>query len=179
MNVLIFYATVEGHTRKIAQTIATTVENEGHRVFLADAAQPGLADPGSYDAAILCAPIHIGKYPSAFVHFIRQWKHSLSSVPTALVTSSLAIASKSSKERAEAEKFPRLLEENTGWRAKSEYNAAGALKYLEYDFLRRWALRYIAGKEGGPTDTTRDHEMTDWKALEKFVKKFLVDADRS
>lgn len=176
MNVLIFYATVEGQTRKIAEAISNTIEAAGHMVFLADAAQPGLADPAGYDAAILCAPIHIGKYPSPFVHFIQQWKGSLSSVPTALVTVSLAIASRNKKERDEAANFPRELEQITGWRATAEHNAAGALKYLEYDFLRRWAMRYISGKEGGPTDTSRDYEMTDWKALEKFVIEFLSRA---
>jgi menaquinone-dependent protoporphyrinogen oxidase len=96
-------------------------------------------------------------------------------VPTALVTVSLAIMSKNENERKEAERFPRELEQATGWRADKELNAAGALKYLEYDFLRRWAMRYISGKEGGPTDTSKDYEMTDWEALEKFVKAFLGD----
>lgn len=173
MNILIFYATVEGQTRKIAKTIAAAIEAAGHMVFLADAAQPGLTDPAEYDAAILCAPIHIGKYPAPFMHFIQQWKGSLSSVPTALVTVSLAIASRNEKERKEAANFPRELEQATGWRAGMECNAAGALKYLEYDFLRRWAMRYISGKEGGPTDTSQDYEMTDWKELEQFVTKFL------
>lgn len=174
MNVLIFYATVEGQTRKIAETIARIAENAGHMVFLADAAQPGLSDPAGYDAAILCAPIHIGKYPAPFVHFIQQWEGSLARVPTALITVSLAIRSKNEDERKEAENFPRELEKATGWHAEKEFNAAGALKYLEYDFLRRWAMRYISGKEGGPTDMSRDYEMTDWPALEKFTNDFLT-----
>jgi menaquinone-dependent protoporphyrinogen oxidase len=174
MNILIFYATVEGQTRKIAEKISRVAEDNGNMVYLADAAQPGLSDPAGYDAAILCAPIHIGKYPASFVHFIRQWKGSLGHVPTALVTVSLAIASKNENERKEAENFPRELEEATGCHANQEHNAAGALKYLEYDFLRRWAMRYISGKEGGPTDTSRDYEMTDWAALEKFTSGFLA-----
>jgi menaquinone-dependent protoporphyrinogen oxidase len=178
MNVLIFYSTIEGHTRNIAKAIARVAEESGHMVFLADAAQPGLADPAGYDAALLCAPIHMGKYPAPFVHFIEQWKASLTSVPTALVTVSLAILSKNENERKEAENFPRELEELTGWRADREHNAAGALKYLEYDFMRRWAMRYISGKEGGPTDTSKDYEMTDWAALEKFVAGFLDEAKK-
>ncbi len=178
MNLLIFYATIEGQTRKIAERIARIAEDNGNMVFLADASQPGLADPAGYDAAILCAPIHIGKYPASFVHYIQQWKGSLKSVPTALLTVSLAIASKNESERKEAENFPRQLEQATGWRADKELNAAGALKYLEYDFLRRWAMRYISGKEGGPTDTSRDYEMTDWVELEKFVEAFLGEVKK-
>jgi menaquinone-dependent protoporphyrinogen oxidase len=178
MNLLIFYATIEGQTRKIAERIAQIAEDNGNMVFLADASQPGLADPAGYDAAMLCAPIHIGRYPAPFVHYIRQWKESLESVPTALVTVSLAIASKNESERKEAENFPRQLEQATGWHADKELNAAGALKYLEYDFLRRWAMRYISGKEGGPTDTSMDYEMTDWVELEKFVKTFLGGGEK-
>jgi menaquinone-dependent protoporphyrinogen oxidase len=55
------------------------------------------------------------------------------------------------------------------------HHAAGALKYLEYDFFKRALMRQIARKEGASVDTSRDHEFTDWEALDAFVQEFADD----
>ncbi len=173
MNILVLYSTVEGHTRKIAHHVEEVVEKLGHDASVADVVQPGSFGLGSFGAAILCAPIHMGDYPAPFVNFLRDWADPLQDIPTALITVSLAIASKDKSERDEAKAFARQLEQKIGFRADYEHYAAGALKYLEYDFLRRWAMKNIAQKEGGPTDTSRDHELTDWQALDEFVEGFV------
>ena len=173
MNILVLYATVEGHTRKVAKTLASDLEALGEEVFLTNVTDPGYCDPGTFDAAILCAPIHIGRYPSEFVQYIQNWKSSLQTVPNALVTVSLSINSDHEEEREEAEAYPEKLAKKTGWTADLYHNAAGALKYVEYDFFKRWIMRRIADDEGGPVDTSKDHEMTDWDELKKFAKEFL------
>ncbi len=173
MKILILYATVEGHTRKIAEAVAKQAESAGALVVISDVGQTGYAEPGTFDGVVLCAPIHVGRYPPQFEQFVSTWKMALQSVPAALVTVSLAIASKDADERKEAEGFPEELAKRTGWSAPLRHHAAGALKYLEYDFFKRWMLKRIASKEGGPVDTSRDHELTDWAALAAFVKGFL------
>jgi menaquinone-dependent protoporphyrinogen oxidase len=35
-------------------------------------------------------------------------------------------------------------------------------------------MRRIARKEGAPTDTSRDHELTDWPALDRFVSDLVT-----
>lgn len=174
MSVLVFYATVEGHTEKIARHLAARLEKAGLRVEVASADQAGFCDPGTYEAAIMCAPIHIGRYPSSFVSFVSNWKASLQAVPDALVTVSLAIASEIEEERSEARAYPQRLIEQTGWKPDETFDVAGALKYTEYDFFRRWIMRRIAGKEGGPVDTSKDHELTDWAALDAFADSFAA-----
>ncbi len=174
MSILVAYATVEGQTRKIAEHIAARLEQAGATVVVGDVGQAGFAEPGSYQAAILCAPIHIGRYPERMVRFIEDWKEVLDAMPTALVTVSLAIASAYEEEQAEARACPRKLERKTGWTAGVEHNAAGALKYVEYDFFRRWVMRRIAEKEGGPVDVSKDHELTDWAALDAFTDSFVA-----
>jgi menaquinone-dependent protoporphyrinogen oxidase len=94
-------------------------------------------------------------------------------VPNVLITVSLAIASKFADEVAEACGFPNTLTGETKWEPANLHNAAGALKYVECDFFRRWIMWRIAEHEGGPTDVSQDHELTDWKALETFVTGFL------
>jgi menaquinone-dependent protoporphyrinogen oxidase len=176
MIILIAFATVEGHTAAIASRIGEQVEAAGHQAILADLSQPGFGLPGRIDGAILCAPIHAGRYPQAMVKFVQDWKSELSAVPNALVTVSLAIASQSESEREEAVGYPGQLKTETGFVPQMQHHAAGALKYIEYDFFKRWMMRRIAEREGGPVDTWRDHVLTDWAALEGFVRTFLAHA---
>jgi menaquinone-dependent protoporphyrinogen oxidase len=178
MIVLIAFSTVEGHTGEIARRIAAQVEAAGHQAILADLSQPGFGLPGGIDAVILAAPIHVGRYPPQMVRFVQDWKSDLAAVPSALVTVSLAIASQNADERDEAIAYPERLRTEAGWIPQHLHHAAGALKYLEYDFFKRYMLRRIAEKEGGPVDTWRDHELTDWNALAGFVQSFLAKAAR-
>ena len=175
MSVLVLYATVEGHTRKIAERASALLEKAGQAVVLADVREPGFAVPGRFDGVLICAPIHIGRYPSPVAQFIIDWKAALADVPTAFISVSLAIHSDSAEERAEAEAFPAKLEQKTGFHIPKVHHAAGALKFLEYDFFKRMLMRQIASKEGGPVDTSRDHEFTDWAALDTFVQEFSDD----
>ncbi|MFZ1812954.1 MAG: flavodoxin domain-containing protein [Rhizobiaceae bacterium] len=174
MLVLVAYATVEGQSRKIASHMAETLEKSGHQALLVDLNGPGFALPGTFDRAILCGSIHIGRYPPALVSFVSNWKSELMARPCALVTVSLAIASEVAEEVREAQAFPLVLASTTGFKADMLHHAAGALKYLEYDFFKRWMMRRIATKEGGPDDVSKDHELTDWKALDAFVADFIA-----
>lgn len=175
MTILVLYATVEGHTRKIAEYAAAKLEGAGHGVVLGDVRDPGFAIPGRFDGVLICAPIHIGRYPSPVAQFLTDWKDALAQVPTALVSVSLGINSESAEERAEAEAYPAKLEKKTGFHIPKVHHAAGALKYLEYDFFKRALMRQIVAKEGGPVDTSHDHEFTDWAALDAFVQDFADD----
>ena len=179
MEILVAYSTVEGQTRKIATYIAERFESLGHRVVLSDLREPGFALPDSFDAVVRCGPIHLGQYPQPLMRFARDFARALNDRPSALVTVSLGIASEHEDERLEAQAFPTQLAEASGWVPALRHDAAGALKYLEYDFFKRWIMRRIAAHEGGPVDTHRDHELTDWAALDGFVDDFLSCAGSS
>lgn len=175
MTVLVLYATIEGQSRKIAEHAAAQLEKSGQGVVLADLREPGFAIPGRFDGVLLCAPIHVGRYPDSVAQFLIDWKAALADVPTAFVSVTLGIYSKDAEDRAEAEGFPAKLEKKTGFHMNRVHHAAGALKFLEYDFFKRMLMRQIAASEGGPVDTSQDHEFTDWAALDSFVGEFADD----
>jgi menaquinone-dependent protoporphyrinogen oxidase len=60
----------------------------------------------------------------------------------------------------------------TNWYPQHVKAVAGALLYTRYNFLLRFVMKQISRKAGGPNDTTRDHEYTDWAALDRFVAEF-------
>ena len=46
------------------------------------------------------------------------------------------------------------------------------MRYTHYGWLKRLMMKRIVGKAGGSTDTTRDHEYTDWNDLRNFAREF-------
>jgi menaquinone-dependent protoporphyrinogen oxidase len=173
MHVVIIFGTVEGHTRKIARNLSSTVQSLGHQATVFDAGDLGDVDLDAADAVIICAPVHMGAFPSAISHWLKTKAERLAQLPAAFVSVSLAAASPFPEEHAEIQKITERLFEHTGWRPGMVHQAAGALKYPEYDFLKRLLMKHIAYREGGPTDTTKDHEFTNWNALAAFAEGFL------
>jgi menaquinone-dependent protoporphyrinogen oxidase len=175
MTILVAFESVEGHTAKIARRVAEHVEDAGHTAVLSDLREPGFAIPGQFDAVILCGPIHMGRYPAGLERYINDFGAALNQKPSALITVSLSAASDSEEERSEIHKIAYELCETSGWAPRMRHDAAGALKYLEYNYFKRMLMRYIVSHAGGPVDTSQDYEMTDWAALETFVQEFLKE----
>lgn len=178
MNIVILYATVEGQTRKIAETVANFFEGRGWHVAISNVnnmMEFGLERP---DAAILLAPVHAGRYPTPFFHFIHQEKDWLNSVPTAFVSVSLSIVSEEKDERDEALAYPAALLAETGWTPTSVHHAAGALRLAEHDFFKRWMVRRLSKNVGGEPSPNGDREFTDWAALEAFCAGFATDCGK-
>jgi menaquinone-dependent protoporphyrinogen oxidase len=93
----------------------------------------------------------------------------LNEVPSAFFSVSMAAASKNEEEVAAAAKLARDFPETRGWRPVIVTSLAGRLAYLQYNFLIRFIMKRISEKEGGPTDTSRNYEMTDWTEVEKLA----------
>ena len=51
---------------------------------------------------------------------------------------------------------------------------AGALLYRRYGLLVRTMMRFISSIVGASTDTSRDHEYTDWQAVDGYAKEFAA-----
>ncbi len=45
----------------------------------------------------------------------------------------------------------------------------GAINYTKYSLLLKWYMKRASAKNGGSTDTSRDHEYTDWAEVERFA----------
>ena len=176
MHVLVAYGSVEGQTRKIARHLSGSVQSRGHDVTIFDAADLEDVDLDLFDAAIIAAPVHIGAFHPAIVDWVGRNSAKLAKLPSGFVSVSLAAASAFPEEKAEVAKLATDLFTRTKWKPDSVHHAAGALRYTKYDFLKRMLMKYIARKEGGSTDTSGDHEYTDWDALDAFVGELLQQA---
>lgn len=175
MKILLVYASTEGQTQKVASFVADRLSKMDHRAVVVNATDAAAArlDPNQFDAVIIAGSVHAGHYQSSIVHFVKRNLPAIDSRPNAFLSVSLAAAS---DDKDDIEGITRCVDaftEQTGWRPKRIHHVAGAFRYTSYDFLKRWAMKYIAHRKGAPTDTSRDYELTDWADLARFVDYFL------
>jgi menaquinone-dependent protoporphyrinogen oxidase len=177
--VLVLYATREGHTRKIAEHIAATLAGRGQAAEIRDARAPGdFFFLRRYSTAILAASVHLGKHEPEMVEFARRHHVELREMQAAFISVSMSQAAaedvcRSPDARARSatdvrQMIDRFLDD-TGWRPRHVKAVAGALLYRRYGLLVRFVMKRIARRSGAPTDTSRDHVLTDWKALDRFI----------
>ena len=172
-NLLIAYDTTEGQTRKVAQHVADAIARSGWEVQVIDIRRPptGFTLDG-YDAIVIGASIHLGKHSRQLSEFVGRHIARLNAVPSGFFSVSLSAAG-SEKERADAGRFVEEFLTQSGWNPVIKATVAGGLRYREYNFLKRWLMRKIARSAGKDTDTSRNHEYTDWKVVDQFVVRFL------
>jgi menaquinone-dependent protoporphyrinogen oxidase len=169
MKFLLVYGTTEGQTRKIASFVADRLARQGQDTQVMNAIDAPANGLHPFDAVIIAASLHAGRYQSAIVHFVRNHLAEISARPSAFISVSLAAASDDEDDVQGLERCVADFAHQTGWTPGRTHHVAGAFRYTSYDFLKRWAMKYIAHRKGGPTDTSRDYELTDWADVARFV----------
>ena len=173
MHILIIYGSLEGQTKKIAHGIGDRLQLKGHDVtVLAAEHLPAGFTPRHYDAAIVGGAIHMNHYPRSISDFVTSHLDWLRHTTTGFFTVCMAIRSEHQGSRNQALAYSEDFLKQTGWRPARTATFAGAVKYTQYNFLTRYIMKRISKHEGGSTDTSRDHEYTDWASVERFADDF-------
>jgi menaquinone-dependent protoporphyrinogen oxidase len=175
-TLLIVYGTKYGQTAKIAARMQDTLTSWGSRVVLARADELGAVDLHAYNGVIVGASIIAGKHQRAVLDFVRRNVVALNALPSAFFSVSGSAASSDPKRRQEARGLLDAVLEQTGWLPQRSETMGGAMAFTKYPFLLRFVMKRISKRNGGPTDTTRDHEMTDWARVDRFARAFEADA---
>lgn len=174
MNILIVYGTTEGQTRKIATFMADQIKKRGETVTLIDSTDvPKSQKIEGFDAVIAAGSVHNGRHQASLFQFVRDHRESLQARPSALVSVSLSMASDDKEDRLDAAACAERFLTAAEWKPTVTQLVAGALRYTQYDFFKGWILKTIASSKGASTDTSRDHEFTDWKDIQAFLDSFL------
>ena len=173
-NILIAYGTAEGHTARIAQSLAETIRGHGYEAQAVDVERARAGQPEGCDAVIVGASVHMGKHERCVVHYVRQNRDNLERLPSAFFSVSLAARDDTEEARREADGYIKKFVQQTGWHPGKIGRFAGALLYTQYGFFKRWIMKKIARDKGSPdTDTSRDYVYTDWNGVKRFAEEFL------
>ena len=173
-KVLILYASETGQTEKIAEHMAQQLRDKSQEVDCLSADNlPRDFDIDSYDGILTGAPIRMMKFPRSFVRFVKRNRDKLVAHNAGFFAVCMAAASTTPKSKKELEKWLTSFGQETGWHPASQTVFAGAVMYTKYDFVTRMIMKKISGDEGHSTDTSRDHEYTDWGQVAKFADEYL------
>jgi menaquinone-dependent protoporphyrinogen oxidase len=172
MTCLVLYGTTEGQTRKIVTFLRDRLAQRGHAITLVDAVEtPPDLDTRRFDRVVVAASLHIGRYQAAVEHWVHRQAAALSGAHATFLSVSLAAAGTDEDDVTGLAQCLAEFTRRTGWTPATVHHVAGAFRYTQYDFFKRWALKYMAWRHNAPTDTTRDWELTDWADLERFANE--------
>jgi menaquinone-dependent protoporphyrinogen oxidase len=171
-RVLVLYGTSYGQTARIARRVAEVLTASGNDVRLLDAAElPRGISPRDFDGVVLGASVVAGRHQRAVRRFVRANHVALNAMPSAFFSVS-ASAAGGEATRADVLRLLAEFRVETGWYPPLAEGVAGEIAYTRYNPFIRWQMRRICAKVGGPTDTSRDHELTDWSQVQRFVEAF-------
>jgi menaquinone-dependent protoporphyrinogen oxidase len=173
-RILVAFASREGQTGRIARHIAHQIE---HRRLLARVVDimAGETEAGAddCDAAIVAGSVHRGRYDPALASFVMRHAPALRRVPSAFLSVSLSAASAVPHERAAIDEIAQRFLAEAGWVPDGVLHVAGAVQDRTINVLERFALQTILKQHGVEPRPSGETELTDWAALDAFVRDFL------
>jgi len=168
-DVLIAYASTEGRTAEIATQLAERLRGHGHAVTVLDTRSvPRGFSAGRFHAAIVAGSVHYGRHQSSLRKFVQRHREAFEGLPTVFASVSLSAG------HPEATRHAERFAAETGWQPGEIVNLGGVLAYTRYSFLKRLLMRSIMNRKGGPTNTKRDWEFTDWRAVESLADRLAA-----
>jgi menaquinone-dependent protoporphyrinogen oxidase len=176
MRILAVYGSEYGQAETVVRRVAGVLEARGHslQVHRADGV-PAMVAVESFDAVLVGASIIMGHYQKYVREFVRGHLAELRARPTAFISVSGSSPESVPEWRSAARGYVTTFLKETGWAPRWTATFAGALRYPRYGLVTRWIMKKISARQGGPTDTTREYEFTDWAAVDRFAAE-LADA---
>jgi menaquinone-dependent protoporphyrinogen oxidase len=171
-RILIAYASSHGQTRKIANTLAAELRRRGHEVELADALLARLPPVEDYDAVVIGSRVQIGLHARPLLEYIIDNRAELHAIPSYLFVVSMAAAAPRS---ADPKGYVAKLLALTHWQPRAAVALAGALPYRSYGVALRFVMKLISRFAGHTTDTSRDHEYTNWAQVGRLAAHIARD----
>lgn len=175
--VLIVYDGYHGQTAKIAESLAAMLRASGHDAHVTEPTHLAALDLTRFDGVVLGGAIHFGGVSRRLLEFVRAHRPLLDAVPTAFFCVCMAATRDDEASKAEVQTYLARFSEETGFTPTRSIALGGALKYTQYDRLLRLLVRIVAKSHGDPTDTTRDHERTNWNQVRALAWQVAHDLD--
>src|SRR5262245_41519550 len=181
--ILIVYGSAHGQTERVARRIASALTESGHAVTIlkGDRLPPDLT-LGAYDGFVVAGSVRVGRYHPYLSTFVRDHVTRLNAAPSAFASVCGAAGGGPEGMKAAQGYIDRFLQQ-TGWGPWLVRSFAGELAYTRYNPVTRWIMKMISRRTGGPTDTSRDYDFTDWPAVDRFgnelARMFAANAPKA
>jgi menaquinone-dependent protoporphyrinogen oxidase len=168
-NILIVYASTDGHTRKICERLQQVIEQQGSQAQLLHIDEPH-PDLTHFDKIVVGASIRYGKHSKLIYDFVKQNQQHLDRKPNAFFSVNV-VARKPEKNQPDTNPYLKKFLDQIAWQPKHLEVFGGNLDYPGCRYLDRQMIRLIMWMTKGPTapDTVVDY--TDWDQVETFGQR--------
>jgi menaquinone-dependent protoporphyrinogen oxidase len=174
-RILIVYGSRNGQTEKIASYMSDLFTARGATTIVVSVdPEPNGVAMQDFDGVIVGSPVYYGRHLRSVAQFVRAHREALNAMTSAFYSVSGSAGSRDDVEQTAARTGVNEFLNEVGWQPSHSAIFGGAMAYTKYNVLMRWLIKRIAQKKGGPTDTSRDHEVTDWQRVRQFVETFLA-----
>jgi menaquinone-dependent protoporphyrinogen oxidase len=126
---------------------------------------------------VLGSRIEVGRYAPSLAAYVRDHRAALGEIPTALFSVSMAAAS--TDKGPDPEGYLAKICSELGWEPTRRIAIAGGLKYRAYGLITRFVMKMISRRTGRTTDTSKDHEFTDWEVVRRFAGEIAALCPRT
>jgi menaquinone-dependent protoporphyrinogen oxidase len=165
-RILVIYASAFGQTRAIASRLADRLRNAGHTVELADVTQRP-PSPDGFDAVVVGARVQGGKHGDEIAAYVRTHRERLHARPTAFFSVSMSAATRTAGPDPHG--YIAAFLKATAWKPGRWIAIAGSLPYRKYNPILRLVMKFMSWRGGHSTDTSKNHEYTDWAQVDRFA----------
>ncbi|HZI27614.1 MAG TPA: flavodoxin domain-containing protein [Gemmatimonadaceae bacterium] len=171
-RILIVYGTTHGQTARIAGRLQQILEQDDFQVTVSNVKEEPVLSLNGFHGVIVGASVIARGHQPAVAAFIRAHRATLNAMPSAFFSVSASAGSASEGGRAAARRVRDAFLAETGFSPAISECVAGAIRYTRYNLLLKWYMKRASRKNGGSTDTSRDHEYTDWEQVRNFALAF-------
>ena len=172
----VFYATTEGQTRRIAERVAKVLRERGVESRAIDVTGDDVAyiDWRRVRGVAAGASVHVGRHQRTMDAFIRQHRDQLATRPSLFFSVSMRAGSPKPVDQTAVQEFAHAYLTQVGWKPLYVAAVAGRLAYTQYNWIVRFMMKRIAKRHGAATDTSRDHEYTDWNQVTRLAAELAT-----
>lgn len=168
--ILIIFASVDGMTQRICESIARVLQQDQSSVTLVSVDEYD-AEIADFDKVLIASSIRYGKHHSKITTFIQDNATLLNAKKSAFISVNL-VARKVEKRTADTNPYVVKFLKNISWKPARVAVFAGKIDYPHYGFWDRIMIQLIMRLTKGPTDPKTVIEYTDWDQVDAFARSF-------
>lgn len=169
---LVLYATVRGHTARIARRICAGAAATGARadmIELTEAIHEGI-DWDRYDVIVVGAPVIYGNYDPRLLEFVSAHRARLDAKANSFFNVSV-VARTPEKATPDGNRYMQKFLQRSPWRPKDVKVIAGKVNYPAWRWYDVLMIQLIMKMTHGPTDRRAVIDYTDWADVEAYGRR--------
>ena len=170
-STLIIFSSTDGQTQKICKRIMEFEKNKNDSQIVS-ISEARNTDLSQFQRIIIGASIRYGKHKPDLYNFIESNIDKISNKENAFFSVNV-VARKPEKNTPNTNPYMKKFLKQSGWIPGHTEVFAGEIDYKKYKFFDKHIIRFIMWLTGGPTDTSRKYDFTNWDNVQLFADRLI------